>query len=131
MDTKFYGKVKNGRLMMENERAYMDHVFSLDGEVEVTIAKRKRGRTIKMNAYYWGVVLKHIADHTGHSTDEIHEMMKNMFLKDMLIVNKEIYRTTRSTTELTTTQFSKGYVDRIKMWAADRLGLIIPDATDL
>lgn len=36
-------------------------------------------RTLDMNAYYWGVVLKYISDESGHSILECHEAYKKKF----------------------------------------------------
>lgn len=130
MDTKFYGTVKNGNLVLDNEQAYEAHLMTLDGEVEVITRKRKRTRSLKQNDYYWGVVIQKISEYTGHSAQEVHELMKNLFLRDMLIVNKDIYRSTKSTTELSTKQFID-YIQKINLWALDRLDVNIPEPEDV
>ena len=40
-------------------------------------------RSARFNAYYWGVVIKMIADHTGHSTEEVHEAYKKKYNLDL------------------------------------------------
>ena len=131
MDTKFFGKVTNGKLVLDNEPAYQSHLLTLEGEVELIARKRSKARSVRQNDYYWGVVLKCIADETGHSTDEIHELMKSMFLKDVIIVGNEPYITNKSTTRLTTKQFSTDYIERIKFWALDTINLNIPDPDEV
>lgn len=47
-------------------------------------------RSLDMNAYYFGVVLKYIGDETGHSVDELHEHYKKKFcLQIEFEINKE------------------------------------------
>jgi hypothetical protein len=36
-------------------------------------------RSIESNDYYWGFIVTPVANHTGHTTDEIHEIFKRMF----------------------------------------------------
>jgi len=131
MITKFFGTVTDGSLELDNAEAFNNNLLTLKGEVEIIIRPRKKSRTIKQNDYYWGVVIRMIADETGHSSEEIHELMKSMFLKDILIIKNEVYFTNKSTTLLNTKQFSKDYVDRIKLWALDKLNINIPDPDEI
>jgi len=36
-------------------------------------------RSLKSNAYYWGIVLKYISDESGHTQDECHKEYKNKY----------------------------------------------------
>jgi hypothetical protein len=60
-----------------------------------------------------------IAKHTGQDPIDIHELFKKMFLYDEDV---------NSTTEKNKTDFSD-YVEQIKNYAAERLNILIPDAT--
>ncbi len=50
-------------------------------EVEVIIRKKRKRSSGRQNKYYWGVIMKLIADHTGHTQDEIHQTLGWKFLK--------------------------------------------------
>lgn len=128
MVPKFFGTIQFGRLSLEDQDAYDGYLLSLEGEVEVVVRKRSKQRTLNQNQYYWGVVVRLIADETGHSSDEIHEMLKMMFLKDLIEIKGDMYETIKSSSSLDTRGFSKDYIDRIKFWALDKLNLIIPEA---
>lgn len=128
MIPKFFGTIQFGKLELEDQDAYDGYLMTLGGEVEVVVRKRRHQRSLNQNQYYWGVVVRMIADETGHTSDEIHEMLKRMFLRDLIEIKGEVYETVKSTTGLDTYGFSKDYVDRIKIWAMDKLNLIIPEA---
>jgi len=128
---KFIGEVQSGKLKLNDQALYDDYLLTLDGKVELVVRKYHSQRTLKQSAYYWGVVVRMIADETGHTSDEIHEMLKRMFLKDLIEIKGEQYETVKSTTSLDTRGFSKDYVDRIKLWALDTLGITIPESDEV
>jgi hypothetical protein len=128
---KFYGTIENGKLELINPTEYQTYLNTLSGEIELTVKKRTKKRTLSQNAYYWGVVVKMIAEETGHDSDEIHELMKQMFLKDLIKIKGEIYETVKSTTELETKGFSLDYIERIKYWAMEKLNLNIPSPDEV
>ena len=131
MNHKFYGKVKDGKLTLDDEGLYHNHLHTLEGDVEVVVGKRRNTRTMRQNSYYWGVVIRMIADDTGNSAERVHEAMKHKFLKTIIKMKGEDFESAESTTSLDTGEFSKDYVDQIKMWARDFLGVEIPEATDV
>jgi len=132
MLAKHYGVVEHGNLKMDNQQDFDTSVSLLDGEVvEVTVRKKKKMRTIKQNAYYWGVVIKLISDDTGHTPDEIHEFCKQRFLKSLIRLKDEIYSTVESTTDLESNGFSNDYIEKIKQWAYEDLNITIPEAEQL
>lgn len=68
-----------------------------------------------------------IADHTGYTPEECHEICKGLFLKKEKVNEKTgtIFQYVASTTELTTTEFS-GYVDSIIKFASEEFGITLP-----
>lgn len=87
---------------------------------------KERGvRTLPANSYYWAAVLGTIANHTGHSETELHEIYKRMFLpaKFVKYQDKEI-KLPASTTSLSKVEFGE-YVDRVIAHAAE-LGITVP-----
>lgn len=84
-----------------------------------------RSRTLPQNAYYHGVVCQLIAEHTGYSIDEVHEVLKQMFLKNTIMIGNKEYNVPRSTKELDTVQMEE-YLKHIREWASNDLGIYIP-----
>lgn len=91
-----------------------------------TIIKEKIPRTLKANAYYWVAVVGIPAQHFGYSVEEMHEALKWLFLRKFEEGKPE---TVRSTTELSTVEFSE-YVEKCRKWAAEE-GLVIPDPDEV
>lgn len=64
-----------------------------DCDVTILVERKKKSRSKDQLAYYWGVVLPEIADHTGHTVDDLHEIFKSKYLK-----KKHFWRGTTLTT---------------------------------
>ena len=94
--------------------------------VVVVIKKYDKKRSNNINSYYWGVVVKMCADHTGYTNDEMHENFKKMFLYEKNLINNEWIEDIGSTTSLTNREMSL-YVEACRMWAAAELSINIPD----
>lgn len=89
------------------------------------LCRRPFKRSSGQNRYLWGVLYKAIADETGHSAQEIHEHCKHQFLPKMFVVlNGVEVETRKSTTELSTAEFSE-YLDRVGALAGE-LGISLP-----
>lgn len=104
------------------------HLERYNGKaVVVSFAKPKSTRSLKQNAYLWGVVYQFIAAHTGMSTEDVHDWCKDEFLPRRFVTlagkEKEIRKTT---TELTTGEFNE-FVERVTAWAAQELGVSVPE----
>ncbi len=85
-------------------------------EAYVVIVPTERAkRSLEANAYYWGVVIPAMADHTGHPEAVCHWILKVQFLPAMV----------RSTTHLLRWSFSD-YVEHASAWASSFFGLTIP-----
>jgi hypothetical protein len=96
--------------------------------VQLTVEKIKHSRTIQQNRYYWGVVVKLVAQHTGHDPEQIHELLKQRFSPKWNFFDNA--RTAMagiptSTTRLDTLAFVE-YTEKCRMWANEFLGLQIP-----
>lgn len=94
----------------------------------------KNPRTIKQNAYYWGGVLGVLSNDLGYTPEEIHRLLKTMFLskkKAIVGIDKDGKKHTeeidsiKSTTELSTEEFGD-YIDKIRYWAIDFNNSYIP-----
>lgn len=100
------------------------------GRTYAMVITEWREKTISdpMRRYYFGVVAQMIADHTGHSTDTIHDFLK----RKILGVNVDQFGI-----EQTPSVFSDGssltieekgeFIAEVRRWASDFLGIWIPE----
>lgn len=98
--------------------------------VEAIYRPRRPLRTIQMNKYLFGVVYKAISEFTGHSVEEIHELMKYKFLRDRRTINDEEFDYIRSTATLTIKEFEE-YWNKVRSWAKRYLGIDIPEPNNV
>ena len=126
---KFIARVKNGRLAFLDQSAFNSYLwqFKADEDLDVTVSKRRKDRSTNQNNWYWGAVLPTIAHATGHTSEELHEVYKRLFLKKKVITyhGRDI-PIPGSTTEADTAEFTE-YIERIRAHAAMELGINIPD----
>lgn len=109
------------------------HIKRADGLHWFEFRRCRDQRTLKQNAWYWAVAIKHvqaaIEEAWGErlSSDEIHVLLRGMFLKRP-IVNQSTGEvkgeTILSTTALDTAEFS-AYLERVIAWLADNFGITI------
>lgn len=97
--------------------------------VEVKAYSPKRSNSL--NSYYWGVVVKTIAEATGYESPEVHEILAKKFLPPKVVeIAGERHAVRAQTAKLPTVEF-QGYIEAIKRWAAQELeGLYIPDPNE-
>ena len=127
-------EVREGVLI--RNRSLLSTAFkSFEGcRISVTVQKERDKRSSQQNRYYWGVVIKLIADGLTDqwgevfTADETHEFLKQNFNFEEIINQDtgEVYRKTLSTTANDTYDFSQ-YVEKCRDFAASYLGVNIPD----
>lgn len=98
-----------------------DYVRGKDDWFVVEIHKAKQKRSLKQNAYYWGVVVSILSDHTGYTSDETHQELARMFLG--YENNGKLF--VRSTAKLNTVEF-EAYMEKCREWANREMSVIIP-----
>jgi hypothetical protein len=86
------------------------------------LKKAKKKRSAPQNAYYWGVIVLVISDHTGYTSQEAHQELAGMFLS---YTHENGKRFVKSTTELNTFEFEQ-YAEKCRRWAATELDITIP-----
>ena len=98
----------------------------------------KPNRSQQQNAYLWGVVYKSILDHfiaTGiyeYTSEDLHEFLKGRFLTHkgkVLDDGENIMVVGVRSNNLDKEEFSN-YIQLIKAWAMDKLGIQIPDSNE-
>ena len=134
MNKKFSGFISNGRLILHDRQGFNDTVsHSRDMDVVVTIEKKRVKRSLDANAYYRGVAVVLITEaliELGHdvTTREVHEFLKAKF-NTKEIVNKmtgQVEMMPVSTASLNSSEFNE-YLQKIIIWAAEFLGVVIPE----
>src|SRR3990167_8436259 len=80
------------------------YITKHDGQqVRLTLSQPMKWRSLNQNAYMCGVVYTMIAAETGHTTEEIHEYMKAMFLpRHFIRIGNKEEQVVKSTTTLST-----------------------------
>ena len=102
-----------------------------DGPVTVSVERESATRSVQANAYYWAIVVKALADHTGYTPDETHDLLKIKFLpKDVALASHtgEVvaeFVIGGSTKQLTSGEFYD-YVEQIRQWAFEKLDVDMP-----
>lgn len=129
---------KNGRKLEPVSSADWNRTMDAfdDGiKVTVTIEHFKRKRSLSQNSYLH-FIIKMIADETGEDpealkrafkarfgiVEEVTDKNNNILFDD----NAEPLYNIKSTADYTTDEMSK-FVDKIRMWALDFIGLKTPD----
>ena len=124
MTPTFAGTIQDGKLTLDKKAEFAGHLHTLNGKrVNVTVEKQMRRRTLDQNAWYWGVVLKLISEHTGQDAQSLHEAFKFMFSDKITIKGLVIAKSSRTRD---TIDFSE-YCENIRQWARAFLGVEIPD----
>ena len=132
----YIASVENGRLKIVNRKGFDSDMADLEGKrLLLKVKLYRRSRTNKQNSYYHGCVIPYVKDglvdmgFDRHllSAENVHELLKNKFLKeDVGNEHGEFITVTRSTTDLTTTEFMD-FIAEIQKWALTFLGIYLPD----
>ena len=126
-----------GRLVLDRA-AFATQLRELPSGKPLQLSIQSATRSQQANAYYWGVVLRAIADDSAAgsmSTLRVHQAMSTLFLEPLGA--ELVFRTKRqvitiltdqrpSTADLPSDEFYT-YVENVRRWAAETLGLVIPD----
>lgn len=127
---KFRAEIQDKKIVIISKKSFSQYIEKLkDKKVLITIEEEKTPRSLSQNAYYW-VILRIISQDTGMNEDEIHSAMKMKFLRRNYVREDKKLETVRSTTSLSTQEFSE-YIDRVKEFALDFFQIIIPNPEDL
>lgn len=126
---RFRAKVDSvGKLHPENALHVRARLAAfMDRWVYVEVSREKKIRSLTANAYLHGVVYKAISEWSGFEPDEVHLLLKAMFLPPITkaLPTGEEVTIPGSTAILDTVAFSE-YVRRCKEWAAGQ-GCWVPE----
>lgn len=134
----YTGRVdENGKAILPGAKMRIEIARLFTGkEIEVTIRKKRKRRSTEQNRYYWGVVvpliqsgLKEIGEFV--TIEDTHEILKIKFLRRQRVdenTGEVIFERTASTADLSTVEFLE-YIERCALFAAEWLGVTIPEPT--
>lgn len=124
------GVVTKGHLQLQDKTAFTTALALFpDGFVSVIIASttEKAQRSLQANKYMW-VIFTQIGEETGHTRDEIHDLMCQKFLTYQLdTVDRQTgevssVQVTKGTSRLTSAEHAY-FVDQVVHWAGEFLGM--------
>lgn len=140
------GRIVNGEIVPLEEMLYRNELQRLSGrEVEIVIIPRPK-RSLNQNAYYWGTIVymiwtelkgrglqaSDLSERTGNLLrNDVHDYLRSMFAarEKFNILTEEVDIELISTKDMTSIEFTN-YVELIRQWAAEELGLAIPDPNE-
>lgn len=134
MSSDFPALVTNGTLPDAVNQRIAAYLKLLEGKrVVVSIKEQKRTRSGNQNRYLWGVVYAAIVDEfrehgNNVDVDDIHEYCKVHVgkLKQVFVTGQgEVLTGPGSTAKLSTMEFEY-YVEKVRAWAAQVLGITVP-----
>lgn len=132
----YYGKVEDGKIELP-KKVNVEVIRMFDGKkIEVIFRQKKKHRSNQQNAYYWavpvGMIYEYLKDTDNSEVwtpEMVHEILKYKFLLRQRVnsdTGEVIYEYSRSTTDLTTSEFMD-YLTKIQQWAAETFHINIPD----
>ena len=131
MGSKHLAFIKNGNVTYQNKELFDDHMLSYEGKtVVITVGEQKKRRSLNLNSYYWAVVVKLLSEETGYDKDEMHEVLKSMFLRTRYQIKGVWVDSTKPTTKLTHKEMSE-FIEEVKRFASTTLGVYIPDPNEV
>lgn len=116
-EVRFY--LGNNDVMMR----LISYLNSMKFPLDVRIRQAKKKRSLPQNNLYWAW-LTEFAPHTGYTEEQLHIILRKRFLGEHILTFKgEQYLLTKSTTELTTKEFSE-YMDKVHN-LAETMGVML------
>lgn len=138
------GYVQNGKINLPAQ--FRDWVLkAFDGkEIRVIVKEYRMVRSTRQNAYYWGVVIPHMVagfvslgnnwlnPQNKEHQEMVHEILKDRFLANgqEVVIGNEVVKTRPTTTEADTKEMNE-FIERIKLFANETMGIIIPDPGEI
>ncbi len=115
------GWVKNVHSIYEFIKEYA--IKQRDGNFEIILQKEFKQRSSRQNKYYFGCVVKMIAEYSGDDRESTHEALKRKFLGTY---EKNGLEYTKSTTDLSDEYF-KQYWEQIRLYFYNEFQFLIPE----
>ena len=127
-------------IFKRNRNLVLNAIQHFNGkQITLTFSKLKKSRSNNQNRFYWGVVIplvqNGLLEATGElrSSENIHyRILLPLLAPTVELVNKqtgECITEKLTSSEMTTTQFME-YIMEIQKWAAEFLGIDIPNPNE-
>lgn len=140
LEVRHTGMVKGGKFRPDNADFFKHDVASFEGQlIEVMIIGRRNTRSLRMNRYYWGVVVRMLVDFFNQentfgrhvNAEYVHEILAVKFLgtKKIMMPDHEIIEVRESSTDLDNQDFIN-YFENVRMWALELFNLDIPEPNE-
>lgn len=126
------GRIEDGKLHVDKAAFAQGYRSWPDCDVTLTLEHDEAKRSSAANRYLWGVVYKHIHQHTGQDLEDIHDEMCARFTAETIsyvnpysgeMVEVEVVRRTSG---MKVSQFHT-FVERVRLFAAEFFSLTVPD----
>ena len=125
--SQHHGTVKDGKFIAEDAQSFKRSFYSFEGKrVTVSVGAFVKRRSNRQNRYLWGVVYKLLAEHTGHTVDEVHDACKAKFCAPKEVCGVMVSGDTKS---LDTVELEE-YAMRVRVWCSE-LGLYVPKPNEV
>ena len=130
----YYGKVKSDGMKIYRAQEMKEMILTnfAGKDIELTIQRKRRRRSLEQNAYYYGVVVPVVCaglQDAGYrvTREATHEFLKATFYKKELVNEStgEVLQTVGSTSQMSTVEMME-YFQEITQWAAEFLNVQIP-----
>lgn len=117
---KWRATAKSGRLVIENDEAFANHLVPYEGKDLIVIVRPFfKDRSRQEEKYYHSVVVEMVAEKMEITHDEAHNFLRSMFLRveDRSSDGKYRYERIMSTTELNDKAYREYWQNCVR-WAA-------------
>ena len=125
MIPKWSGHIVNNELVIDNESEYRQYLSTLKGELEIVVKKKSNRITKPELKYYYGVILRILAEEFGYMRNE-YDQLDNALKRKFCEVKKEHgLEILPSKTEWSTV-FTEAIFEEIRIWALTEHNITIP-----
>lgn len=112
---------------IEDKNKLFSILKQLKGGYAIQIKKHRENRSLAFNRYYWSVVIPYIAMEIGYTKEEMHDVLRRMFLsyekKNDITQSVEVFLL--STSKLDNVEFNE-YVEKVRAFALEQLNIYVP-----
>ncbi len=131
---QFHGEVKGGRIKFDN-RPVLDRLLAtLEGKrIVVSVKEDRKRRSLRQNAFWWGVVIPEIADEIGydrHEHEALHYELVKVWAGSHRNEKTGLDLPNKRSSELSTEEFSD-LLEWAVRFAAEKLGMFILMPSDV
>lgn len=140
LEVKHTGFVKDGKFVPDNPEYLKWDIANFDGQpIELIVKGRKLTRSLRMNSYYWGVVVRELVRFFNQentfdrvvNAEFVHEILAVKFLgtRKIVLPGSEVVEIRESTASLDNQEFI-AFFENVRAWANEFFSLDIPEPNE-